>query len=118
VVSARNDVYHPITLWIEGDRVDLRPVSGVARPAYRVALPGLDVEDLDFLALPSADMALQRVAERVRQGGHHIPENTIRRRVAAGLRLLKTVCQPLVNEPAVYDNSGGEPQFLDWSPRP
>ena len=74
--------------------------------------------DLHFLALPSSDMAVQRVAERVRQGGHHIPEDTIRRRFAAGLRLLKTVYQPLVDQWAVYDNSGGEPQLLDWSPRP
>jgi predicted ABC-type ATPase len=28
---------------------------------------------LFFLSLPSADMAVQRVAERVRQGGHDIP---------------------------------------------
>jgi predicted ABC-type ATPase len=74
--------------------------------------------DLHFLALPSADMAVQRVAERVRQGGHHIPEDTIRRRFVAGLRLLKTVYQPLVDQWAVYDNSGGEPQLLDWSTRP
>ena len=34
----------------------------------------------------SADMAVQRVAERVRQGGHDIPEETIRRRFDAGTR--------------------------------
>jgi predicted ABC-type ATPase len=90
---------------------------GYARQIPRWRAAGYFV-DLHFLALPSADMAVQRVAERVRQGGHHIPEDTIRRRFAAGLRLLKTVYQPLVNQWAVYDNSGGEPQLLDWSPRP
>jgi predicted ABC-type ATPase len=32
-------------------------------------------------------MVVQRVAERVRQGGHDIPEATIRRRFDAGMRL-------------------------------
>jgi predicted ABC-type ATPase len=77
------------------------------RAGYRV--------ELFFLRLLSADMAVQRVAERVRQGGHHIPEDTIRRRFDAGLQLLRAVYQPLVDQWAVYDNSGDEPQLVDWS---
>jgi predicted ABC-type ATPase len=76
------------------------------------------VVELFFLSLPNADMAVQRVAERVRQGGHHIPEDTIRRRFAAGLELLHTVYQPLVDQWAVYDNAGDEPQLMDWSAKP
>ena len=33
-----------------------------------------------FMWLPNADMAVQRVAQRVQSGGHDIPEATIRRR--------------------------------------
>ena len=77
------------------------------RAGYRV--------ELFFLALPSADAAVQRVAERVRQGGHHIPEAVIRRRFASGQRLLEQVYQPLVDQWAVYDNTGNEPVLLDWS---
>lgn len=84
-------------------------------PQWRQA--GYFVE-LFFLSLPHADMAVQRVAERVRQGGHHIPEATIRRRFAAGLELLRTVYQPLVDQWAVYDNAGDEPQLIDWSGKP
>lgn len=40
---------------------------------------------LYFLRLPDADTAIARVAERVRQGGHNIPEPIIRRRFKAGL---------------------------------
>lgn len=40
---------------------------------------------LFFFWLPSADMAVQRVARRVASGGHHIPEETIRRRYERGL---------------------------------
>ncbi len=61
-----------------------------------------------------ADMAVQRVAERVRQGGHDIPEPTIRRRFEAGRRLLVEVYQPLVDQWVVYDNAGEVPVLLDW----
>lgn len=71
--------------------------------------------ELYFLSLPAADMAVQRVAERVRQGGHHIPEPTIRRRFEAGRRLLIDVYQPLVDQWVVYDNAGEEPVLTDWS---
>ena len=39
-----------------------------------------------FLWLPSADLAVERVVERVRAGGHAVPEATVRRRYSAGLR--------------------------------
>lgn len=71
--------------------------------------------ELFFLSLPSADAAVQRVAERVRQGGHNVPEDVIRRRFDSGMRLLQEVYQPLVDQWAVYDNSGKEPMLLNWS---
>jgi len=74
--------------------------------------------ELFFLSLPSADMAVQRVAERVRQGGHHIPEATIRRLFEAGRRLLTEVYQPLVNQWVVYDSAGDEPVLMNWSEKP
>ena len=74
--------------------------------------------ELFFLSLPSADMAVQRVAERVRQGGHNIPEATIRRRFAAGLHNFEHLYAPLVDAWALYDNSGEEPILLNWSEAP
>jgi predicted ABC-type ATPase len=41
---------------------------------------------LVFVWSPSADFSVQRVASRVRSGGHHIPEETIRRRYIAGIK--------------------------------
>ena len=43
---------------------------------------------LFFLWLPNAEMALARVANRVRQGGHSVAEDDVRRRYTAGLRNL------------------------------
>ena len=74
--------------------------------------------ELFFLSLPSADMAVQRVAERVRQGGHNIPAATIRRRFEAGWRLLTEVVQPLVDQWVLFDNAGEEPVLMDWSDKP
>lgn len=74
--------------------------------------------ELFFLSLPSADVAVQRVAERVRQGGHDIPEATIRRRFDSGARLFPDVYQPLVDQWVLYDNSGDEPLLMDWSGKP
>lgn len=60
---------------------------------------------LIFLSLPSASLAVARVQERVRRGGHHVPEAVVRRRYAAGLRNLFTVYQTAVDSWQVYDNS-------------
>lgn len=62
-----------------------------------------------FLALPDAETAIARVAARVVQGGHAIPEEVIRRRFAAGLRNFHSVYKLLVNGWTEYDNSGQHP---------
>jgi predicted ABC-type ATPase len=84
-----------------------RQIPAWRRAGYRVSLL--------FLSLPSADVAVTRVAMRVRQGGHDIPESVVRRRFAAGLRLFETVYKPAVDEWFLYDNAGPTPRLLDWS---
>lgn len=69
---------------------------------------------LFFLALPDAEVAVARVAARVRQGGHHIPEDVIRRRFAAGLRNFEQAYNPAVDAWAKYDNVGERPVLLEW----
>ena len=58
--------------------------------------------------------AIARVAERVRQGGHHIPEGVIRRRFAAGLRNLEGGYKSVVDTWARYRNAGEKPELLEW----
>lgn len=70
---------------------------------------------LFFLSLPSPEMAIARVAERVRQGGHDVPEEVIRRRFAAGRTNFDDLYRGMVDAWALYDNSGDEPQLTDWS---
>jgi predicted ABC-type ATPase len=58
---------------------------------------------LVFLHLPSPELSIARVAGRVRLGGHHIPEETIRRRYAAGMRNFRDLFQNLADVWGVYD---------------
>ena len=67
-----------------------------------------------FLSLPNVETAIARVAERVRQGGHHIPEEVIRRRFVAGLRNLKIAYKSEVDTWAKYDNVGDKSILLEW----
>jgi len=70
---------------------------------------------LIFLQLGSADEAIARVAQRVKQGGHDIPETVIRRRFDAGIANFKHLYAPCVDAWALYDNAGAEPVLLDWN---
>lgn len=69
---------------------------------------------LFFLSLPDADLAIARVAARVMQGGHHIPDDVVRRRFVAGLHNFHSVYKMHVNAWALYDNAGDEPTLLGW----
>ena len=73
---------------------------------------------LFFLSLPNPEVAIARVAARVRQGGHHIPEDVIRRRFAAGLRNLESAYKAVVDAWAKYDNEGKSPILLEWGENP
>jgi hypothetical protein len=58
--------------------------------------------------------AIARVAERVRQGGHDIPQDVIRCRFAAGLCNFRAHYRQAVDDWALYDNAGTEPAMLEW----
>ena len=68
-----------------------------------------------FLSLPNEDIAVARVASRVAQGGHNIPEDVIRRRFKAGLENFHKRYSKVVNSWALYDNYGIEPKLIEWS---
>jgi predicted ABC-type ATPase len=53
---------------------------------------------LHFIEVPSADFAVKRIAQRVVEGGHDVPEADIRRRFPRGLSLFEQVYKPLVDE--------------------
>ena len=65
-----------------------------------------------FLKLPTPEAAIQRVAQRVTQGGHSVPEDIIRRRFDMGWRNFESIYRDLVDEWSLYDNSGYNPVLL------
>jgi len=73
---------------------------------------------LFFLALPLAELGIARVAERVRQRGHHVPDSVVRRRFALGRRNFDRIYRDLVDAWALYDNSGAELVLMDWREKP
>lgn len=73
-----------------------------------------------FLWLSSAELGIERVADRVRMGGHSVPADTIRRRYRAGVRNFFGLYERLASTWRLYDNSGASPKLiaarLDISP--
>lgn len=61
--------------------------------------------ELIFLWLSSADVAVRRVAKRVSEGGHNIPEDVIRRRYEAGIRNLIEIYSQIVDRWILIDNN-------------
>ena len=57
-----------------------------------------------FFWLPSPEMAVERVAKRVREGGHNIPTNVIYRRYWASLLNFFTIFAPIVDSWMFFDN--------------
>jgi predicted ABC-type ATPase len=73
---------------------------------------------LFFLSLPNPEVAIARVAMRVRQGGHNIPEDVIRRRFDNGLRNFEMSYKQAVDSWAKYENVGERPDLLEWGENP
>lgn len=65
-----------------------------------------------FLWLPSVDLALKRVADRVRKGGHNIPAEAVRRRFKRGVHNLFNLYRGLCDLIVIYDNSTAEPRLV------
>lgn len=86
-------------------RLYLRLIPKWQEAGYRVKLY--------FLRLPDPDFAINRVEQRVRLGGHDIPQETIRRRFSRGCDNFCKHYQGLVDEWSIYDGAENPPQLLD-----
>lgn len=82
---------------------------------FRPALVALSAGRL-LLRLTSPQLALRRIAARVRQGGHDVPKADVLRRFDRGWVNFETLYRPLADAWAVYDNSGPRPTLLENEP--
>ena len=71
-----------------------------------------------FLSLPSVELAIERVALRVRHGGHDIPQDVIRRRFESGRRNFDTTYSDAVDDWVLFDNSDVKPIEMARSQAP
>lgn len=69
---------------------------------------------LVFLWLPSAELAIDRVKERVRMGGHNVASDIIRRRYRTGLKNFFNLYQKLAEIWYFYDNSIDVPKLIAY----
>lgn len=90
--------------------------QGIFAPCSRMATIGYHFI-LFFLGLPTPEVAIARVAERVRQGGHNISEPVIRRRLVAGKANFDRYYCMAVDAWVLYDSSGDEPVLIEWGER-
>ena len=70
-----------------------------------------------FLGLQSAELAIARVAMRVRQGGHGVPDEVVRRRFESGRENFEQVFKALVDDWWLFDNSGPRRVLIDRGER-
>ena len=65
-----------------------------------------------YLWLPSVDLALLRIQERVRRGGHNVPEIDVRRRFERSIKNFMENYRPLANSWLLFDGSTAPPSVI------
>jgi predicted ABC-type ATPase len=72
--------------------------------------------EIAYLKIDSPQIALKRIAARVKQGGHDIASGDVLRRFGRSWKNFVALYRPLADAWAVYDNSGLEARLLEQSP--
>lgn len=85
-----------------------RRLQSWKRAGYRI--------EIVYLRLKSTQLALRRIAARVRQGGHNVPRSDVERRFSRSWENFHSVYRCLADSWAVYENSGQTPELLEEGP--
>ena len=72
--------------------------------ASRAGDLGYYICSLYFLALNDPELGIERVADRVQKGGHHVSESTIRERFRMGLEMLDSKASQFYDRIFIYDS--------------
>ena len=67
---------------------------------------------LFFLWIPTPELAIARIKDRVTEGGHHVPAEDVRRRFTRSIRNFYGLYQPLFNTWMFFNNSGVKPVLI------
>jgi predicted ABC-type ATPase len=72
--------------------------------------------EIVYIRLPSPQLALSRVAARVKQGGHNVARSDVLRRYKRGWSNFLEVYRPLADHWPIYENSESPPKLLERGP--
>lgn len=72
--------------------------------------------EIAYLKIDSAQLALKRIAGRVKQGGHNIAREIVLRRFDRSWENFTQIYSLLADTRSVYDNSGSVPRLLETCP--
>jgi predicted ABC-type ATPase len=103
------------SLWVDFAFETTLSGLGYLKHLRRWKTAGYNIQ-IVFLQLASPRLALRRIAERVKQGGHNVPRADVIRRFARGWQNFQTAYRPLADTWTVYDNSGAMPRLLEQGP--
>lgn len=67
---------------------------------------------LFFLWIPSPELAIERIKDRVREGGHNVPAEDVRRRFVRGVNNFFKLYESLFNSWMLFDNSRAKPVLI------
>ena len=68
--------------------------------------------ELHYLWIPSPELAIGRIKQRVKKGGHHIPEADVRRRYKRSFTNFIRVYAPQTDTWYLWDNTDSPPDLL------
>jgi len=85
----------------------VRLLQGMKKSGYLV--------HIFFLWVPNVELAIERIKLRVRNGGHHIPDEVVRRRFGRSLLNFFRTYQPLADSWTIFDNSVDIPKMIAFS---
>lgn len=72
--------------------------------------------EIVYLRLSSVDIAIKRIAERVKAGGHHVPTADVRRRFTRSKANFEKVYRPLCDAWWLFDATAKPPTLLEKQP--
>jgi len=97
-------------------RADFAFESNLASQSLAPWLRGLRVDGyrllLAFLWLPTAEMVIARVRQRVHEGGHFVPDEVVKRRHARGMVNLRQTFLPMADAVWLFDGSCMPPRLV------
>lgn len=88
---------------------------GYAKRLRRMKEDGYLIE-IAYLKISSPQLALRRIAARVKQGGHNVPRADVLRRFDRSWNNFRDLYRAMADKCSVYDNSGAKPRLLERGP--